>query len=292
MAAVRQTDEQFLSSAPVRFSESFDVARPAEAVWQELIGDQPLDWCRALSITWTSERPFGIGTIRQAKILGGALTVKERYFLWEEGRRKAFCVVDANLPVFERLAEDYVVEPLGPDRCRLTWTIAMELKGVGKAGGPANALLVKSIFDDTRRHFAATQENPAGMPSADSRASITRHIQFVAVVRIVYGVLAIFAPKVWPKFFRLDPANEDARMWNAFLGSRDIAIGIHSLKVVNDPSRHDDVVLINQACEVGDTILVGKEIRHGRKGFVTFAALVFNAGMHAIWIRVRKLQRD
>ncbi|MDT7589862.1 MAG: hypothetical protein QOE32_7412, partial [Pseudonocardiales bacterium] len=149
MAAVRQTDEQFLTSAPVRFSESFDVAGPAEEVWRELVGEKPVDWCRALSITWTSERPFGIGTTRQAKILGGALTVQERYFLWEEGRRKAFCVVEASLPVFERLAEDYVVEPLGSDRCRLTWTIAMEPKGIGKAGGPANALLVKSIFDDT-----------------------------------------------------------------------------------------------------------------------------------------------
>lgn len=155
MAAVRQTDEHFLTSAPTRFTESFDIAKPADAVWQELVADKPLDWCRALSITWVSERPFGVGAVRKAKILGGALTVQERYFLWEEGRRKAFCVVEASLPVFERLAEDYVVEPLGPDRCRLTWTIAMEPKGIGKAGGPANALLVKSIFKDTRRHFGS-----------------------------------------------------------------------------------------------------------------------------------------
>lgn len=154
MPTLQQTDEHFLSSAPTRFSESFDIAKPADAVWQELIGEDPLGWCRALSITWTSPRPFGIGATRTAKILG-ALTVNERFFLWEEGRRKAFCVLDASLPVFSRLAEDFLVEPLGPDRSRLTWTIAMEPKGIGKAGAPANALLVKSLFSDTRRHFRA-----------------------------------------------------------------------------------------------------------------------------------------
>jgi hypothetical protein len=156
MPTLQQTDEHFLTRAPTRFSENFDIAKPAAVVWQELVADNPLGWCRALSISWTSPRPFGIGTTRTAKILGGALTVNERYFLWEEGRRKAFCVLDASLPVFNRLAEDYIVEPLSPDRSRLTWTIAMEPKGIGKAGAPANALLVKSLFNDTRRHFNAS----------------------------------------------------------------------------------------------------------------------------------------
>lgn len=129
------------------------------------------------------------------------------------------------------------------------------------------------------------------MSSPESSAQIKRSIQFVAVVRIVYGVLAIFAPKAWPKVFRLSPTNEDARMWNAFLGSRDIAIGLHSLKNVNDESRLGDIILINQACEVGDSILVAQEIRHGRKGFVIPAALAFNGIMHAIWIRVLQLKK-
>ncbi|WP_354701948.1 hypothetical protein DSM112329_02290 [Paraconexibacter sp. AEG42_29] len=128
-------------------------------------------------------------------------------------------------------------------------------------------------------------------PSADEQ--IVRSIQFVAVVRIVYGVVAIFLPRVWPKFFRLDPDDEDARLWNAFLGSRDIAIGVHSLAVAKDPSRQRDVILINQLSEVGDSILVGQEIRHGRspKSFVTVAAFVFNGVMHAIWLRVHLLRR-
>jgi hypothetical protein len=138
--------------------------------------------------------------------------------------------------------------------------------------------------------------SPAPAPVAEPRPAdeqIVRSIQFVALVRIVYGLVAIFAPRVWPKVFRLDPDDPDARLWNAFLGSRDIAIGIHSLTVAGDPTRHRDVILINQASEIGDSVLVAQEIRHGRspRSFVTLAAFAFNGVMHAIWIRVHLLRR-
>ena len=155
MPSLLATDETFLKAAPARFSETFQIAKPADQVWAELISDSPLSWCRALSIRWTSPRPFTVGTTREAKILGGALTIQETYFLWEEGRRKTFYAASASLPVFRRLAEDYVVEPTSENRSSLTWTIAIEPSAIGKAGGPANALLVKSLFNDTRRHFAS-----------------------------------------------------------------------------------------------------------------------------------------
>lgn len=155
MTAMLPADELFLASAPARYCDTFVIARPAEEVWRELVSEKPLDWCRALSIRWTSERPFGVGTTRQATVLRGAMKVQEHFFLWEEGRRHAFYVTAANLPAFRRLAEDYVVEPDGPDRCRFTWTIAGEPTPLGRLGGPTNGLLFKSLFTDTRRHFHA-----------------------------------------------------------------------------------------------------------------------------------------
>lgn len=149
-------DEGFLTSAPARYCETFTIARPAEEVWRELVSDKPLDWCRALSISWTSPRPFAVGTTRQATVLRGAMKVQEHFFIWEEGHRHAFYVTEANLPVFRRLAEDYVVEPAGPDHCRFTWTLALEPTLLGRLGGPVNGLLFKSLFADTRRHFNAT----------------------------------------------------------------------------------------------------------------------------------------
>jgi hypothetical protein len=130
------------------------------------------------------------------------------------------------------------------------------------------------------------------MSTGKSRAKITRYIQFVGIVRIAYGLLALFQPRFTAKFFRLNPDNPDARAWNAFLGSRDIAIGLHSL-AAREPARQSDAIWLNQGCEVFDTMVVGQEIRHGRPfGFFTAAGIVFNAGMHAIWLRVWILRHD
>ncbi len=149
-------DERFLAAAPVRHSETFQIAAPAEEVWRELVAEKPLHWCRALSVRWTSPRPFAVGTTRQVKVLGGAMTLQEYFFVWEEGRRYAFYVTKASAPVFRRVAEDYLVESDGPDRCRFTWTAALEPTPLGRLGGPVNGLLFKSLFADTRRYFKAT----------------------------------------------------------------------------------------------------------------------------------------
>jgi hypothetical protein len=153
--SLKPANEAFLASAPVRYRETFRIARSAEEVWQALVSEKPLDWCRAVSVRWTSERPFGVGTTRQAKVLGGAMKVQERFFVWEEGHRHAFYVTEANTPAFRRTAEDYVVEPDGPERCRFTWTIAFEPSPLGRLGIPLTGLVFKSLFVDTRRHFNA-----------------------------------------------------------------------------------------------------------------------------------------
>jgi Polyketide cyclase / dehydrase and lipid transport len=156
MTSLLPADEGFLTAAPSRYSETFAIARPASEIWRGLVSDTPLDWCRVLSIGWTSERPYGVGTTRQAKALGGAMTLKEYFFIWDDGHRYAFYATEANLPLFRRLAEDYVVEPDGPDHCRFTWTIAVEPTPLGRPGGPVNGVIFKRLFTETRRHFHAT----------------------------------------------------------------------------------------------------------------------------------------
>jgi Polyketide cyclase / dehydrase and lipid transport len=148
-------DESFFTSAPNRYSDTFTIARPAENVWADLVSDKPLAWCRGLSLQWTSARPFGVGTTRQARSLGGAIKFKERYFIWEDGRRQSFYVTDANLPLFKHFAEDYVVEPDGADRCRFTWTFAIEPTALGRPGAPLNGFTFRRMYAETRRHYGA-----------------------------------------------------------------------------------------------------------------------------------------
>lgn len=149
-------DESFFASAPVRIEDTFDIARPAGEVWDELTGGNPLSWCRIIDrIDWTSPAPFRVGTTRTVHALKGTNVMHEHFFRWEEGRRKSFYVISATAPLFRRFAEDYLVEPASDNSCRFTWTIAFEPKAAMKPGTPVNKRLLGTLFTDTRKHYSA-----------------------------------------------------------------------------------------------------------------------------------------
>lgn len=155
MPRLEPVDETYFERAPQRFVHTWSIARPAESVWAELVGEHPLHWLRGLRLRWTSPRPFGVGTTRQGKMMGGTMTVDERFFIWEEGHRHAFYVTQMNIPMLKSFAEDYVVEPEGADRCRFAWRIAATPSRLGRASAPVNKLLAKRTFRDTSRYFNA-----------------------------------------------------------------------------------------------------------------------------------------
>jgi hypothetical protein len=147
-------DGTFFSSAAVALSDTFEIARSAEDVWSQLTADGALWWCRILDdVTWTSPRPFGVGTTRTVSSLKGLNVIQEHFFRWEEGRRKSFYVVAASAPLFKRFAEDYLVEPVSESACRFTWTIAYEPRAAVRPGRPLNDRLLRTLFTDSRRHF-------------------------------------------------------------------------------------------------------------------------------------------
>ena len=154
MFVARPVEAGFFESAPVRLKDSFEIALPAAQVWAELVGENPLSWCRVLKdITWTSPRPFGVGTTRTVRTQGSLSVFDEYFFRWEEGRQKSFYVVQARMPGFRAFAEDYLVEPLTESTCRFTWTIAYEPQPVARLMTAPNRLLLTTLFRDTRRHF-------------------------------------------------------------------------------------------------------------------------------------------
>jgi hypothetical protein len=149
-------NESFFDSAPVKISDTFAINKPASEVWNDLTADGTLAWCRILDdVSWTSPRPFGVGTTRTATSLKGANVIHEYFFRWEEGRRKSFYVVEASAPMFKRFAEDYLVEPTSDDSCTFTWTIAYEAKAAMKPGRALNNRILGTLFTDTRKHYAA-----------------------------------------------------------------------------------------------------------------------------------------
>ncbi|MBJ8345439.1 SRPBCC family protein [Antrihabitans sp. YC2-6] len=148
-------DEDFVATAPYRYVYPIELPVAPEEVWAGLTADQPLKWCKLLSGGYTSDRPFGVGTTRTVK-LARLLTLRERFDVWEEGRRHGFQVEQMNAPMFRRFAEDYLVEPT-PVGCRFTWTFAFEPGTLTKPAGPLNRPINKVVYDslvrDTSKHF-------------------------------------------------------------------------------------------------------------------------------------------
>jgi len=153
---LQPVDQSFFDSAPARYSHRWSIRRPTSKVWDELVSDRPVHWCRGQTIDWTSPRPFSVGTTREVKVLGGALKLRERFRLWDQGRRYSFYMTDANVPLLHSIAEDYVVEADGPNRCTFTSTVALAPTALGKPGGAVYGFLFNRFFKDTTRYFATS----------------------------------------------------------------------------------------------------------------------------------------
>lgn len=118
--------EDFLSSAPIRATHVQELPCSPGELFESLSGvDDWMKWVD-LAVTWTSPKPFGVGTTRHIKMPG--VEADERFFVWEEGRRFAFTLERSTLGVLRSLAEDYVIEPR-PSGCALRWTMAAEGRG-------------------------------------------------------------------------------------------------------------------------------------------------------------------
>lgn len=118
--------------------------------------------------------------------------------------------------------------------------------------------------------------------------TVKRSLRFWAAVRIGYGVVAITAPDLMFRLLRAKP-QADARGFNAFLGSRDIVVGIASLRAA-DRREVLDAAKVNHANEMIDSVVLAQELRHGRRGdLFTIVGVAFNLLGHATWIRARRL---
>ena len=151
-------DADFLKSAPHVFVYQKRFAAPPAEVWQSLTSDESIAaWTPIIKqVTWTSPRPFGVGTTREVAAPVGP-RMRERYFFWDEGRRHSFAVYESTAQIFTRFAEDYLVEPDGNDTL-FTWTLAIEPRSALTLPIKALAPVIKAAFgrmpSDGQRYFA------------------------------------------------------------------------------------------------------------------------------------------
>ena len=142
----RRVDMDFFSTAPVRFTNVIDISATPDqlfAVFED--ADSWTVWAPVIKkVTWTSPKPFGVGTTRTVDTQGD-VTAYEEFIAWEHGKRMAFRFNESSKPGMEAFGEDYIVEATA-NGCLLTWTVAFAPTGLGRVVMPLAKPVIKMVF--------------------------------------------------------------------------------------------------------------------------------------------------
>jgi hypothetical protein len=124
-------DDAFFESAPLVVPAVVDLDAPPARVWEVLGSDDMWSWAPIIDqLVWLTSRPQTVGATRRLRLLK-VNTIEEEFYRWDENRRATFRVTQQTRPLLNGLAEDFLLDPLdGGARTRLTWTMAIALKGV------------------------------------------------------------------------------------------------------------------------------------------------------------------
>ncbi|WCB92615.1 hypothetical protein DSM104299_01312 [Baekduia alba] len=135
-------DDTFFTSAPLVVPAVVDLDAPPARVWDALGSDAMWSWAPIIDqVVWLTPRPQTVGATRRLRLLR-VNTIEEEFYRWDPDppiRRATFRVTQQTRPLLNGLAEDFLLDPLdGGARTRLTWTMAIALRGVP---APPKALL-------------------------------------------------------------------------------------------------------------------------------------------------------
>lgn len=96
-----------------------------------------------------------------------------------------------------------------------------------------------------------------------------------ANVRIAYGLLSLFAPRL---LFKLSgkPVQDEPRYFNALFGGRDISVAAVMLAALRS-GREREALIVNASCDATDVVAFAQELRaRGGMDQTLAAAAVFS----------------
>lgn len=110
-----------------------------------------------------------------------------------------------------------------------------------------------------------------------------------SVVRGVYGLLALFAPKILiaaTPGIRDEDYDKNARYFNRLFGGRELSIAVATVLAMRRTGAERPAVTVNVICELTDSVALVGELRD-RRAFdrMTLIGTVFNLGGHVTWLR-------
>lgn len=144
-----QVGIDFVDTARHRYTNSVDLAITPDQLFEVLAdaGAWPR-WASVITgVVWTTPEPIGVGTRRTVTMRGG-LVGDEEFLAWEPPTMMSFRFNESSTRTVKAFAERYDVVPTA-DGCRLTWTLALDVRGPSRLGMP----LGKPVMNATFRRF-------------------------------------------------------------------------------------------------------------------------------------------
>jgi hypothetical protein len=134
-----EIDDAFFTDAPLVVPAAVELDATPARVWAALGSDEMWSWAPIIDqLAWITPRPHAAGAVRRLRLLK-VNTIEEEFYRWDDERRATFRVTRQSRRLLDGLAEDFLLDPLdGGARTRLTWTMAIALRGVP---APPKALL-------------------------------------------------------------------------------------------------------------------------------------------------------
>lgn len=121
---MKPSDSSFVESAPHRIAVVEFIDAPPERVFDIFANAEGQnEWMHDFKeCRWTSPEPHGVGTTREIELK--VITVKERFLIWERGKRLMFSVDAGTVPLVTQMLEDIRLEPQFDGKStRLVWHI-------------------------------------------------------------------------------------------------------------------------------------------------------------------------
>jgi hypothetical protein len=160
--AMRKENLGFVDRAPSVHVAEAAMAAPRSRVFSAFVDPQGWpDWFPNVQrAAYTSPPPFGVGTIREARV-GGTRWVEEM-IAWDDCRRWAWTVLSASVPLAKAQVECFEFADAGAGT-RIRWTLALEPRLVARFGirfatGAVRRLLTRAAANlDARISGAVVQ---------------------------------------------------------------------------------------------------------------------------------------
>jgi len=151
----KPSDVSFADSAPHRIAAVAEIQTSPQNVFDIFAtSDHQNVWMKDFkACRWTSEKPHGVGATREIELK--ALTVKERFLIWEPGNRLMFSVDAITVPIIDQMVEDMRFESLsGGNATRLIWHVHYSPARMATPIHPIARAVFSHMFTSSAKNLA------------------------------------------------------------------------------------------------------------------------------------------